>query len=366
MAVAESTGAAAYTLLRVPHDVVGDRDDTPERRVRVALATIPPLEHLALCRSSATTFDATCFTGMRVYEGADVLSAFIASPQWGGAPLFENTRICEIGCGCGLAGVTAILAGRPREVTFTDGERAVLELVAETVEGMQLATVRSFDASCRQRSIIGGAHDRGDSEPSPQVAPGSSSATSSCDVNTAMLRWDVESDFDRLRPFTDDGDDSSHAREAINESSSLTTSAAGRDLPGRFDVVVGSELVYFRTYFGDLARACARLLAPRGLLIVCFVERVAHGCRDLALALHEAGIAACRQLPLDAFLHPSVIASRQWGKVQLWMAARSEQVLLSWTARTGNDLARLRLIHTEIAEGSVEQEAPDADLPLDW
>lgn len=80
-----------------------------------------------------------CSTGLRVYEGAEVLSAFVfqyLTVLLGSLPPasgFEQAVVIELGCGCGLAGFCAAQcikkSGESLKVVFTDASSDCLALV---------------------------------------------------------------------------------------------------------------------------------------------------------------------------------------------------------------------------------------------
>lgn len=94
-----------------------------------------------------------CSTGLRVYEGAEVLSAFVfqyLTVLLGSLPPVSGTEqavVVELGCGCGLAGFCAVhcikKCGESLKVVFTDASSDCLALVRSsgTLQGLTILSL---------------------------------------------------------------------------------------------------------------------------------------------------------------------------------------------------------------------------------
>eukprot|EP00796_Vickermania_ingenoplastis_P010469 gene10469-7274_t len=126
-----------HTLHRELFEVLSSPDGTQLITFPLECATVA--DHYKKTTGKNEKSAETCSTGLRVYEGAQVLASFLA--QYGFALLgprsLPNSGMCarpsvvELGCGCGLAGFSAIRALQHHEarVVFTDASTKCLELV---------------------------------------------------------------------------------------------------------------------------------------------------------------------------------------------------------------------------------------------
>eukprot|EP00603_Paraphysomonas_imperforata_P001161 CAMPEP_0114431794 /NCGR_PEP_ID=MMETSP0103-20121206/10802_1 /TAXON_ID=37642 ORGANISM="Paraphysomonas imperforata, Strain PA2" /NCGR_SAMPLE_ID=MMETSP0103 /ASSEMBLY_ACC=CAM_ASM_000201 /LENGTH=291 /DNA_ID=CAMNT_0001601407 /DNA_START=119 /DNA_END=994 /DNA_ORIENTATION=- len=101
-------------------------------------------------------------TGTRVYTACHVLCRFIAQYT----NLFNNKRVCEIGCGVGIAGIVACTSTELSHMVLTDGNEEVVGIARQNLSNAGLS---SPDSSGQRRAS---AQQYSWGDPSPGAATG--------------------------------------------------------------------------------------------------------------------------------------------------------------------------------------------------
>lgn len=227
-----------------------------------------PLDHLMACRQDSGS-SGTDHTGLRIYEGAHVLAAFLASPKTGGV-LIAGHSVAEIGCGCGLCGLSAArFAGR---VLFSDQSHLCTRNVCASIQ-------RNFGVEV----VVGG--------PWVRCSP-------SCEVSVVNLSCQT-----------------------------LPEQAAPiADKYGWFQFVVGSELMYYRCDAESIVRCAAALLAPGegAAIILCHALRIQGVHSSLTTAARKANLHTF-SIPIESVLPKDVVWKRGWGGVEMVLLARCSE-----------------------------------------
>lgn len=73
-------------------------------------------------------------TGLRIYAGAQVFIRFMERYS----ELFQNQRICELGCGIGAVGLCCCLLCSPESVLLTDGNENAMRMVEKNIQEFQV------------------------------------------------------------------------------------------------------------------------------------------------------------------------------------------------------------------------------------
>lgn len=123
--------------------------------------------------------------------------------------LVQNASVIELGCGTGIFGIFALKFGRPKKVVLTDGMESTLEIAKRNIS--HLLTIPNYDQ------------------------------------NVLKLEWDVKDDIIRAKELLNDGQP--------------------------FDIVLGCELMYYRTDVGQLCRTVLSLCGNNGLFLHCHLFR---------------------------------------------------------------------------------------------
>lgn len=234
--------------------------------------------------------DEICSTGLRVYEGAQVLSCFIwqygtvlIGPQSKGERSGNaKVNVVELGCGCGLSGFTAarVLKERHVDVIFTDASKECLDLVVSSGD-LQGIVVRSQDG-CSASQGGGGAD------------------------NTAAITYCLEWGSTQVGSFIDFLAD--YYRR-----------------PPLIPLLIASDVMYYRVDVEKLMRTICCLLetveshqdyADRAITVLSHFMRIPNGrqkLRDAAAHLH-IGIAT---VYVSSFLDPSLLRERGWGGLEV-------------------------------------------------
>ena len=176
--------------------------------------------------------------GHCVWEASVALSIFLATD---GQESVRGRRVLELGAGCGLAGITASLAGAG---FVTLSERAEEPPSPWEVEGSPPTPLLLLD-NLRANARRNRPADQPDAAPAP-----------SCDVDVVGLEWDELGAEPRITP---------HA------------------------VVLGSELIYYEQAAPALAAAIIQLTAAGGVAYLVSRATRRLGLEDLLASLAEAG-----------------------------------------------------------------------------
>lgn len=283
--------------------------------------------HLALCSSTNEQFNTNCFTGVRVYDGSKILGSFLltnesiqkylsqASSSAGRvADQDASFSIIELGCGCGLSGISAM------EVILSCGDND--ENNNECNRNPKYAmTFTDMQPSCLELA------KRNANRVQENHRKTQSSSPFSIQVETQILRWDEEG----FREFQ----------------TSLTMMKKNTERSMRFNLILGAELIYFRVDMKALVATIKNLMLmnmsnnnkqivddddeivsekilndesrttpptrPNTICLLCHVNRVNGGREQLPRILDEFQLAHrnINMTPALAAmdLHPSIAAS---------------------------------------------------------
>ena len=176
--------------------------------------------------------------GHCVWEASVALSIFLATD---GQESVRGRRVLELGAGCGLAGITASLAGAGFVTLSERAEEPPSPWEAEGSPPTPLLLLDNLRANARR--------NRPANQPDAAPAP-------SCDVHVVGLEWDELGAEPRITP---------HA------------------------VVLGSELIYYEQAAPALAAAIIQLTAAGGVAYLVSRATRRLGLEDLLASLAEAG-----------------------------------------------------------------------------
>ncbi|PBJ77403.1 hypothetical protein BCY84_06551 [Trypanosoma cruzi cruzi] len=268
------------------------------------LACATAMDHYIRCtapheKQETDKYTSPCSTGLRVYEGARVLAAFVA--RFGRVLLrytfeydtfrYPSSWVVELGCGCGLVGFTAATLFPELSVAFTDASVDCLNLIGASAErnGLKLIQINGKGFS--------GVFENNEHR-----------------VLVAYpLEW-CEDDTVRLI---------STIRRFSNSPNHVKT--------GDIRMVLGSDLLYYRVDIKALLTTCKCLLqsseetaskdqcntslAPR-LAILAHFMRIPDGDAKLQMAAYELGFGIVR-VPLEAVVDADVIKNRGWNGISV-------------------------------------------------
>lgn len=256
-----------------------------------------------------------CSTGLRVYEGAQVLAAFLfqyLKILMGPPPhpsVAERVGILELGCGCGLAGFCAAHclqdAGERINVIFTDASPECLELVrlSGSLQGISVETALG-------------------SEPSIHCTSAPEKRTTVHGI-TFPLVW---GDKKQVRKLSD-----RLSTLPLHSRLSCDTGCAHDNV--RLPLILGSDIMYFRVDVHRLVSTIAALFAEfsakevfnrtsvgkegiPSLAVLSHFMRIPNGRQQLWNSCQASGLGIVR-VNLAAFLDLDVVLSRGWGGLEV-------------------------------------------------
>lgn len=256
-----------------------------------------------------------CSTGLRVYEGAQVLAAFLfqyLKVLVGPLPhqsSNESVIVIELGCGCGLAGFCAAHCMKEKrdiiKIIFTDASSECLSLVRSSgvLQGIVIEAGLERNHSMQLTS--------------PEER------RSRLHGITFPLVWGEESQVPNLHEML--------SRFFFDSSQSSYKDILG--ISTRVPLILGSDLMYYRVDVDHLVSTVARLLTQfssktdldnsntynndiPGLAVLSHFMRMSNGRKQLWSSCQFFGLGIV-SVNLSAFLDPSVVLSRGWGGLEV-------------------------------------------------
>ncbi|CUE74310.1 methyltransferase, putative [Bodo saltans] len=328
----------------------------------------------------------TCSTGLRVYDGAMVLAEFFASKIFSQSQLFQqfvnnfdsttspvapsssdlrHFVALELGCGCGLAGLTLwhVLSQEkhiikqqhdgknkndvPPLVVLTDASKPCLEFVHRNYDALKTSTARLDD-----------------------------SVDTNADLDIRVLDWEQPASF-----FSEGSEDAGKfwaAAAAVNAASPqqhLGESNARRR--GGADIVFGSDLVYFNASPFSLFNVAEKMMRYDGnndehdeaqqpvvatslvfppVLVLCHHCRIANGVAILNRAASAAGLTLF-SLSLASFLPETEISSRCRGGMHFLIGCRTHDAAKVQRELFSESAAGQGVVLNVFCEGEVDDTA---------
>lgn len=299
---------------REDFEVVTTPDGASTLPIRLACATVTEHYQRTTTAHSSVASDPAevCSTGLRVYEGAQVLAAFVFQLGVALLPPSQPTSVVELGCGCGLVSFTLDHVLRsaatadagsaptpsryaaPTTIVFTDASADCLALVRRS-------------GALAQRTVLeltGTADD---------VSDAGLVQSSSVELRTFRLAW------------SDEGVDALLRHLPPRRPSSCRASSAAVQL------VLGSDLLYYRVDVNGLLQAARRLLSRRpgvdgaasgdaeadSFIIFAHFMRIPDGHRKLAAIARDQQRLHISAVPLTAFLSHELVSFRGWNGIEL-------------------------------------------------
>jgi SAM-dependent methyltransferase len=151
---------------------------------------------------------------------------------------FEDCRVCELGCGAGVAGMAIWKFHNPSLVVFSDNDPKALELCRGNCQ------LNSIDSSS---SLSSSEHYK--------------------EVRYEILEW-VQDDNDN-----DDDDNDENESEKESSPSSLSSLSFWKENTASFDTIVATDVLYEIVMIPPLLETAVRLLKPSGYFWLSHVPR---------------------------------------------------------------------------------------------
>ncbi|KEG09535.1 hypothetical protein DQ04_05061000 [Trypanosoma grayi] len=282
-------------------EVVTEENGASSLKFDLACATA--IDHYTRCtklgEKQLNTSNSVCSTGLRVYEGAQVLAAFLS--KFGASLVSSLSEDCsfekpkywalELGCGCGLVGFTTATLFPQLSVAFTDASVDCLNLINASAKKLGLSLLKS---------------DGTDPAEIPEGTDGRL-------LLSYPLEW-CEQGTTRLASLL-----------------RRLSGHRGRMMNGAVRMVLGSDLLYYRVDIRALLGTCKSLLnpydsgedkeddhafsVPRFVVLAHFM-RIPDGDRKLQMAAYELGFGIVR-VPLEAFVTAEVVRRRGWNGISV-------------------------------------------------
>lgn len=220
----------------------------------------------------------TCSTGLRVYEGAQVLSSFLiqfSTTLIGPLKKDSTPIIAELGCGCGLVGFCAAHAYSKQKgiVVFTDASEDCLNLVRRSGALQDVRVVDHREVEADWNAV------------------------------TFPLNWSPDG-VGRLQMF-------------LQQSLSNC----------RIQLILGSDIMYYRVDIDQLVTTVEHLLQPLeqklpvsncipSLAVLCHFMRIPNGREKLIRTIHNKNMGVVK-VSLAGFLDERVVSTRGWGGLEV-------------------------------------------------
>lgn len=215
-----------------------------------------------------------CSTGLRVYEGAQVLSSFLV--QFSNALLGPVDRgnspiVIELGCGCGLVGFSAAHIYKKNNgiVVFTDASEDCLNLVHSS------GSIQDVSVVSHNQEIV------------------------SCPrAMTFPLNW---------------------SSAGVKELKELLKHLSNSSIR----LILGSDIMYYRVDIDQLVTTIEKLLHSQSktsndippIAVLCHFMRIPEGRKRLLHSVHNNKLGIVK-VDLAGFLEGSVVCTRGWGGLE--------------------------------------------------
>lgn len=233
----------------------------------------PQLHHQSCLSINSTIRDST---GLRVYAGCHVMIRFLVAY---GDELVRDKRVVEIGSGVGLLGLVGMSLTKPRMLVCTDGELGALRIIDKNID------ILYRDEPLRQESTC-----------------------------SRQLLW---------------GDDQMIADVLISPSSYCdpeSTSSCSYSCSMAFDVVIGCELMYYRTDIQSLVDTVLKLTGEGGMFVHGHLFRAPNQEQHLIQCLRVLGWDTV-EAPVSEFIDATELNHHiEWYRVRCLVSAPSAVV----------------------------------------
>lgn len=231
----------------------------------------PQLHHQSCLSINSTIHDST---GLRVYAGCHVMIRFLVTY---GDELVRGKRVIEIGSGVGLLGLVGMSLTEPRMLVCTDGELEALCIIDKNIG------ILYRDEPLRRKSTC-----------------------------SRQLLW---------------GDEQMIADVLISPSSSSPCDPGSTSSCSRaFDVVIGCELMYYRTDIQSLVDTVLKLTVEGGMFVHGHLFRAPNQEQHLIQCLRVLGWDTM-EVPVSEFIDAAELGHHiEWYRVRCLVSAPSAVV----------------------------------------
>ena len=230
----------------------------------------PQLHHQSCLSINSTIHDST---GLRVYAGCHVMIRFLVAY---GDELVRNKRVVEVGSGVGLLGLVGMSLTEPSMLVCTDGEQEALCIIDKNIDILYRDVPLRQESTCSRQLLWGDEQMIADVLISP-------SSSSSCDPEST---------------------------------SSCSRSRA-------FDVVIGCELMYYRTDIQSLVDTVLKLTGEGGIFVHGHLFRAPNQEQHLIQCLRVLGWDTV-EAPVSEFIDAAELDHHiEWYRVRCLVSAPS-------------------------------------------
>jgi len=230
---------------------------------------LSPLLHQQRCLSINSTIHDN--TGMRMYAGCHVMIRFLVTY---GDELVRNKRVVEIGSGVGLLGLVGTSLTEPIMLVCTDGELEALQIIDKNIGVLYRDIPRRKERTCSQQLLWGNERMIADVL--------TSHCHSSCDPDSTSSRV--------------------------------------------FDVVIGCELMYYRTDMQSLVLTVLKLTGEGGMFVHGHLFRAPNQEQHLIQCLWVLGWDTV-EVPVSDFIDAAELSHHiEWYRVRCLVSAPSAVV----------------------------------------